>query len=68
MVGEAEAEGLAPKERLLSPGTLVFVRTHEDRTTFERLLGEVFVSDESGELESLGEAIILASHAQRSER
>ena len=68
VVGETRAAGLAAKEYLeglLPAGTFVFVRTHKDRTTFERLLGEVFVADESGELESVGEALISAGHAER---
>ncbi len=69
VVGETREAGLAAKEyleRLLPPGTLVFVRTHKDRTTFERLLGEVFVAGQDGELKSVGEALIEAGHAERS--
>jgi endonuclease YncB( thermonuclease family) len=46
----------------------VYVRTHKDRTTFERLLGEVFAEMEPGELGNVGDALVEAGHATRPER
>ncbi len=46
----------------------VYVRTHKDRTTFERLLGEIFAETEPGELRNVGDALVEAGHATRHER
>ncbi len=71
VVGETRAAGLEAKaflERLLPPGLAVCVRTHKYRTTFERLLGEVFAEAEPGELRNVGDALVEAGHATRHER
>ena len=71
VVGETRAAGLEAKaflERLPPPGLAVCVRTHKDRTTFERLLGEVFAEAEPGELRNVGDALVEAGHATRHER
>ncbi len=71
VVGETRAAGLEAKaflERLLPPGLVVYVRTHKDRTTFERLLGEVFAETEPGVLRNVGDALVEAGHATRPER
>ena len=71
VVGETRAAGLEAKafmERLLPPGLAVYVRTYKDRTTFERLLGEVFAETEPGVLRNVGDALVEAGHATRPER
>lgn len=68
VVGVAGLEAKAFLERLLPPGLAVYVRTHKDRTTFERLLGEVFAEAEPGELRNVGDALVEAGQASRPER
>jgi len=68
MAGAAGLEAKAFLERLLPPGLAVYVRTHKDRTTFERLLGDVFAETEPGELRYVGDALVEAGHATRPER
>jgi len=46
----------------------VYVRTHKDRTTFERQLGGIFAETEPGELRNVGDALVEAGHATRHER
>ena len=71
VVGETRAAGLQAKaflERLLPLRLAVYVKTHKDRTTFERLLGEVFAETEPGELRNVDDALVEAGHATRPER
>ena len=71
VVGERRAAGLEAKaflERLLPSGLAVYVRTLKDRTTFERLLGEVFAETGPGELGNVDDTLVEAGHATRSER
>jgi len=71
VVGVTKAAGPEAKaflERLLLPGLAVYVKTHRDRTTFERLLGEVFAEVEPGELRNVGDALVEAGHATWPER
>lgn len=69
--GGGDEGGGAPKaflERLLPSGLAVYVRTLKDRTTFERLLGEVFAETEPGELGNVDDTLVEAGHATRPER
>ena len=70
VVGGTQAKGLASKaflEGLLPAGMAVYVRTFKDRTTFERLLGEIFFAGPDDELMSAGDALVEAGHAARAE-
>lgn len=71
VVGATRAAGLEAKaffEQLLPPSLAVYVRTHKDRSTFERLIGEVFAEVEPGELSNVGDALVETGHATRPEQ
>ncbi len=61
MVGENRAEGMEAKDALeaIAPvGSRVYIATQLDRTSFDRLLGHVFVEGQDGVLHDVAQLMI----------
>jgi len=61
MVGASRAEGMAAKDALeaIAPiGSRVYIATKLDRTSFDRLLGYLFVEGQDGTLDDVSQLMI----------
>ena len=67
VVGESRAEGLAARDALaliLPVGCRVYLRTHLDRTNFDRMLANVYVEGSDGDLYDVAEAMISGGYGE----